>query len=52
LGNERVTVQGLQIVKADPESDLIMVKGSVPGPNGGIVVIKQSTKRRSQSAAA
>ncbi len=40
LGTERVTVQNLSVVKVDTENNLIAIKGSVPGPKGGIVVIK------------
>ena len=44
LGSERVTVQNLQVVKVDAENNLIAIKGAVPGPNGGIVVIRDSVK--------
>ena len=44
LGNERVTVQNLSVVKVDAEKNLIAVKGAVPGPKGGIVVLKNSVK--------
>ena len=44
LGAERVTVQNLAIVKVDAENNLIAVKGAIPGPNKGIVVIKDSVK--------
>lgn len=44
LGAERVTVQNLKIVKVDVENNLIALKGAIPGPNGGIVVIKNSVK--------
>ena len=44
LGAERVTVQNLTVVKIDAESNLIAIKGAVPGPNGGTVVIKDSVK--------
>lgn len=40
LGTERVTVKNLSVVKVDAENNLIAIKGSVPGPKGGIVVIK------------
>ena len=45
LGNERVTVQNLDVVKVDAENNIIAVKGAVPGPKGGIVVISDSVKR-------
>ena len=44
LGAERVTVQNLKIVKVDAENNLIAIKGAVPGPNGGTVVIRDSVK--------
>ena len=44
LGAERVTVQNLTVAKIDAENNLIAVKGDVPGPNGGIVVIRDSVK--------
>ena len=44
LGNERVTVQNLKIVKIDAENNIIAVKGAVPGPKGGIVVLFDSVK--------
>lgn len=44
LGAERVTVQNLAIAKVDAENNLIAIKGAIPGPNGGIVVIKDTVK--------
>lgn len=44
LGNERVTVQNLTVVKVDTERNLILLKGAVPGPKGGFVVIRDSVK--------
>ncbi|HHV31416.1 MAG: 50S ribosomal protein L3 [Ruminococcaceae bacterium] len=44
LGAERVTVQNLTVVKVDAENNLIAIKGAIPGPNGGIVVIHDSVK--------
>lgn len=44
LGAERVTVQNLSVVKVDSENNLIAIKGSVPGPKGGIVVIADRVK--------
>ena len=42
LGSERVTIQNLDIVKVDAENNLIAIKGAIPGPRGGIVVLKDS----------
>ena len=44
LGNERVTVQNLKVVKIDAENNIIAGKGAIPGPKGGIVVIFDSVK--------
>lgn len=44
MGAEKVTVQNLTVVKVDVENNLIAIKGAVPGPNGGIVVIHDSVK--------
>ncbi len=44
MGNVKVTVQNLEIVKVDAENNLILVKGAVPGNKGGLVVIKNSVK--------
>ena len=44
LGAEKVTVQNLTVVKVDAENNLIAIKGAIPGPNGGIVVIRDSVK--------
>ena len=43
-GNERVTVLNLEVVSADPERNLLLVKGAVPGPNGGLVMVRSATK--------
>lgn len=44
MGAERVTVQNLEIVKIDAENNLIAIKGAIPGPKGGIVVIADAVK--------
>ena len=41
MGNERVTVQNLQIIKLIPEHNLLLVRGSVPGAKGSIVIIQK-----------
>ena len=46
LGTERVTVQNLDIVKVDAENNLIAVKGAIPGPKGGIVVLADTVKSK------
>lgn len=44
MGVEQVTVQNLDVVKVDAEKNIILVKGAVPGPKGGVVTIKNSVK--------
>ena len=43
-GNERVTVQNLEIVKVDTNRNVLLVKGAIPGAKGGIVTIQKSVK--------
>ena len=45
LGHERVTIQNLDIVKVDAENNLIAIKGAIPGPKGGIVLIRDTVKK-------
>lgn len=45
LGCERVTVQNLTVVKVDAENNLIAIKGAIPGPKGGVVVVRNSVKK-------
>ena len=45
LGDERITTQNLKIVSVDAERGLIMIKGSVPGANGGYVLVRDAKKR-------
>ena len=41
MGNERVTVQNLQVLKVIPEHNILMIKGSVPGAKGSIVIVEK-----------
>ena len=45
LGCERVTIQNLDVVKVDAENNLIAIKGAIPGPKKGIVVVANSVKK-------
>ena len=45
MGNTRCTIQNLEIVRVMPEDNVILVKGSVPGANGGILLIKSALKK-------
>lgn len=44
MGNERYTAQNLQVIKIDPEKNLLAIKGSVPGHKGGLVILRDSAK--------
>ncbi len=48
-GGERVTTQNLTVVRADTEQNLMLVKGAVPGPKGGTVIIRNAVKARKVS---
>ena len=41
-GAEQVTVRNLDLYRIDEENNLILVKGAVPGPNGGMVIVKET----------
>ncbi|RMG85426.1 MAG: 50S ribosomal protein L3 [Chloroflexi bacterium] len=45
MGNDRITIQNLEVMYVDPERNLIAVKGSVPGAKGGIVLIRAAVKK-------
>lgn len=44
MGRERITVQNLEIVRSDAERNLLLIKGAVPGANGGLVLVKSTVK--------
>ena len=44
MGSVRVTVQNLSVVRVDAENNLILVKGSVPGPKKALVTIREAVK--------
>jgi large subunit ribosomal protein L3 len=44
FGNQRVTVLNLEVVRADPERHLLLIKGAVPGPPGGLVMVRSAVK--------
>ena len=46
MGNERVTIQSLELVGVDAERRLLLIKGAVPGPNGGLVIVRDAVKAR------
>jgi len=47
MGAERVTTQGLEVVRVDVERNLLLIKGAVPGAPGGDVIVRPTTKARS-----
>ena len=46
MGNEQVTVMNLDVVKVDPEFNLIAVRGAIPGPKGGVIFLRNSVKNK------
>lgn len=44
MGANRVTTLNLEVVEADPEREIVLVKGAVPGPRGGMVIIRDAVK--------
>ena len=46
MGNAQVTAQNLKVVKVDAEENLLLVRGSVPGPNGTCLMIRKAKKFR------
>lgn len=43
-GNTQVTTRNVKVVKVDPENNVLLIKGAIPGPNGGYVVVKETNK--------
>ena len=44
MGNKKITIQNLEVVRVDAENNLLLVKGSVPGPKKSLVTIKEAVK--------
>ena len=44
MGNQRVTTLNLEVVSADAERDLILLRGAIPGPRGGVVIVRNAVK--------
>lgn len=42
MGHERVTVKRLRVVRVDPERNVLIIRGAIPGPNGGLVTIREA----------
>lgn len=49
MGNERVTVKGLEVLAVDAEAGRLLVKGPVPGANGGLLLVRQTNLKSAQS---
>ena len=45
LGNDRVTARNLKVIKVDADRNLIMIKGAVPGPTNGMIIIRKAIKK-------
>ena len=43
-GNARVTARNLKVVRVDSENNLLLVRGAIPGPNGGLLVVRETNK--------
>jgi large subunit ribosomal protein L3 len=52
MGNVRYTAQGLTIQAVDPEQNLILVRGAIPGPKGGLVLIRTAAKTKAKKGGA
>jgi large subunit ribosomal protein L3 len=50
LGHVRVTTLNLRIIKSDPERNLLLIRGAVPGPRGGLVMVRSSVRQRQRDA--
>jgi large subunit ribosomal protein L3 len=46
MGNKRTTTKNLRVVRAEPDRNLLLLEGSVPGPNSGLVVIRKTTRSK------
>ena len=44
MGNKKITIQNLEVVKVDAERNLIMIKGAIPGANGSLVMVRDAVK--------
>ena len=42
MGAERVTVKRLRVVRTIPERNVLLIRGAVPGPNGGLITIREA----------
>jgi large subunit ribosomal protein L3 len=50
MGNERVTTLNLKVIQADPERNILLLRGAVPGPRGGLVMVRSAVRVRQRKA--
>ncbi len=50
MGNQRVTTLNLKVITADPERNLLLLRGAVPGPKGGLVMVRSAVRLRHRKA--
>jgi large subunit ribosomal protein L3 len=48
-GNDRVTIQNLQVVDVRPEQNILLIKGAVPGPQNGLLIIRKAKKKQKKA---
>jgi large subunit ribosomal protein L3 len=46
MGNERVTIQNLEVIEVIPEKNVLLVRGAVPGPRNGLLHVKHAIKAK------
>ncbi len=46
MGNEKVTTQNLEVINVDLDNNLILIKGAIPGPKKGLIIIKETVKKQ------
>ncbi|MGH7430433.1 MAG: hypothetical protein ACREI5_01260, partial [Candidatus Methylomirabilales bacterium] len=44
MGGARVTIRGLRVVRSDPSRNLLLIRGAVPGPQGGLLAVRKTGK--------
>ena len=44
-GGKQITVQNLKVIKSDKERNLLVLRGTVPGPNNGLLIIRKAVKK-------
>lgn len=51
MGNQRVTTLNLRVINVDPERNLMLIKGAVPGPKGGLLLVRSAVRKRQRARA-